>query len=175
MTDRTRTWLVNRWRIARIAHVTGHASWWVFVVGLLTAEKEMFGLPRRYADYTADSPFGTEFGWTAYTPVTDRSEIADFFYSTNCIATAAAVALTVTVLAAVVEAVAAGRWAAGVGTVLAPVIGAAVIIGALQTSPGHFSGGVQLSPVLVFVLVLLGVAIREVWSRRFAPLPPREV
>lgn len=171
---------VRRRRTARIAHVTGHVSWWVFVVGLLIVEMETFGLPRRYADYAAaDSLFGTglgqsDFGWTAYTPLTDGPLIIDSITSANIVATVTVVALAVTVLAAVVDAVAVRRWPAGIGTVLAPVLGAAIILMALQTRSSHFGGGLQLNPILVFAVVLVGVAIREVWSRRFAPRLQRE-
>jgi len=68
----------RRFVTARIAHVTGAVSWWVFVVARLMTEMNSapmnFGLPRRYADYD-ESIFGVglghkDFGWTAYEPLT---------------------------------------------------------------------------------------------------------
>lgn len=163
----------GRYLIARVARVTGDVLWWVFVVARLISEMTSFGLPRRYTDY-GESIFGVglgqgDFGWTAYEPLTDQppSTLADPFYSANIIATVAAVALAVTVLAAVVEAVAVGRWPAGVATILTPAVGAGVILTALYYRSG-FAGELQLNLNVVFVLVLLGVAVREVWSRAWA-------
>lgn len=135
------------------------------------------GMPRRYADYSADSIFGSglgqaDYGWTAYEPLTDRppSALADPFYSANIIVTVSVAALAVTVIAALVEAVLGRRWLSGAGTVLAPIIGAAIILTALYERAGFLGGGqLDLPPLLVFLLVLLGVAAREVWSRALAP------
>ena len=150
----------------------------VFVVARLMAEMNtaaMFsGLPRRYADY-GDSIFGVglghkDFGWTAYGPLTNYppSPVNDPFFVANVISTAAVVALAITVIAAVVEAVLGRRWPAGVATILTPVAGAGIILTALYyRSP--FTSGIQLNLLLVLVLVLLGVAVREVWSRVWAP------
>ena len=86
----------------------------------------------------------------------------------NLVSSVAVFALVVTVIVAVVEAVAVGRWPAGVATILTPVAGAGVILTALYYRSG-FAGGPQPSLTVVFVLVLLGVAIRETWSRVWAP------
>ncbi|WP_235654181.1 hypothetical protein [Mycolicibacterium houstonense] len=155
--------------------MVGDSAWWAFVVGGLVAETNSFGFPRRYADYRSESIFGvglghSDFGWTAYEPLTDRtsSPMLDFFYSVNAVLSIAAAALAATVIAAVVDAVAVGRWPAGVATILAPIAGAGVIVTAL-----HYRSGMDLT--VVFVLVLLGVAIREAWSRVWAPRPQREI
>lgn len=163
----------------RVARVAGHVSWWVFVVARLMSGLglTMGGMPRRYADYNADSIFGSglggaDYGWAAYTPLTDRppSALADPFDSANIISTVAFIALTVTVIAALVEAVLARRWLVGAATVLAPVVGAVIILIALYERVGFIGGGhFGLRPLVVFVLVLFGVAVREVWSRVLAP------
>lgn len=161
------------------ARVTGHVGWWVFVVARLMSELGLTmggGLPRRYADYGADSVFGTglgqaDFGWTAYEPLTDRppSGLSDPFYASNVLATVTVAALAVAVIAALFEAVLGRRWLLGVGTVLAPVIGAVIILTALYERAGYLGSGYLDLPVLVvFALVLLGIAIREVWSRVWA-------
>jgi hypothetical protein len=136
------------------------------------------GLPRRYADYD-DSIFGvglghTDFGWTAYEPLTNHppSALNDGFFIVNVIASVAVVALAVTVIAAVVEAVSVARWPAGIATILTPIAGAALILCALYYGTG-FGGGLRLNLLIVFALVLLGIAIREVWSRVWAPRPTR--
>ncbi|MGV0773210.1 hypothetical protein [Mycobacterium syngnathidarum] len=165
---------------ARISRITGHVSWWVFVVARLMSELGLTvggGMPRRYADFTGDSLFGSglghdDYGWTAYTPLTDRppSAPADPFFTANLIAAVAVIALAVTVVAALVEAVVERRWLVGAGTVLAPILGAAIILTALYERAGFLGGAhFDLSPLLVFLLVLLGVAVREVWSRALAP------
>lgn len=162
--------------IARIAHVTGDGGWWVFVVARLMAEMTSYGLPRRYADYSSGSLFTTALnqadrGWTAYAPLTDHLPPApsDRFFAADIISACVIGALAVVIIAAVVEAIAVGRWPAGAGTVAAPVLGAAVMLAALHERAGNPFGGLQLNLVIVFVLVLVGVAFREVWSRCFAP------
>lgn len=157
-------WAVDRLRRVRVARVVGHVSWWVFVVARLMSDWGLAtgGMPRRYADY----------GWSAYEPLTDRppSGISEHFFNTNVIATVAVAALAATVIAAVVEAILCRRWLLGAGTVLAPVTGAAIILTALYERAGYLGGGQLHLPLLtVFMLVLLGVAVREVWSRGVVP------
>ena len=172
----------RRFDTARIAHATGAVSWWVFVVARLMTEMNSarlnFGLPRRYADYD-DSIFGVglghkDFDWTAYEPRTDHppSPLNDVFFLANVMASVAAVALAITAIAAVVEAMSVARWPAGIATILAPIAGAAVMLTALHYGTG-FGGGLKLNLLIVFALVLAGVAIREVWSRVWAPRPTR--
>lgn len=180
MTGSTDTALMDRLRRMLAARVTGHVSWWVFVVARLMSELGLTlggGLPRRYADYGEGSIFGTglghgDFGWTAYEPLTDRppSGLSDPLHAANIIATVSVAALAVTVIAALVEAILGRRWLLGAGTVIAPVTGAAIILTALYERAGYLGGGhLDLPVLMVFVLVLLGVATREVWSRVILP------
>lgn len=144
----------------RGVRVVGHVFWWIFVVSELLTERPIVGMPRRYADYVA-----VDDGWTAYTPLTP----SDGFVAVNVLSTASLIALVVTVAAAFVEAVACRRWVAGVVTVLAPIIGALIVI---VGSAARYSGvwdDVQLRPVLAAGVVLVGVAVREVWARGCAP------
>lgn len=172
----------RRFVTARIAHVTGAVSWWVFVVARLMTEMNSAawnsGLPRRYADYD-DSIFGVglghnDFGWTAYEPLTNHppSPLNDVFFLANVMASVTVVALAITAIAAVVEAVSVARWPAGIATILTPVTGAAIILSALYYGTG-FGSGLQLNLLIVFALVLVGIAVREVWSRVWAPRPTR--
>lgn len=172
----------RRFVTARIARVTGAVSWWVFVVARLMAEMNSAarnsGLPRRYADYD-ESIFGVglghnDFGWTAYEPLTDHppSALSDGFFVVNVIASVAVVALAITAIAAVVEAISVARWPTGIATILAPITGGAIILSALYYGTG-FGSGLQLNLLIVFALVLVGIAVREVWSRVWAPRPTR--
>lgn len=149
----------------------GHIAWWIFVVAQLMASGPGFGgLPGRYAPYLPNS------GWTAYTPLTDAGTgwatsgpFTAGFTDANVLATTAAVALLVTIVAAFGEAVTYRSWATGGLTVAAPVIGGALVFVAIAAQRGDIWGGVYLRPMLAALIVLLGVAIREVWSRGFAP------
>nr|WP_234880519.1 hypothetical protein [Mycolicibacterium phocaicum] len=172
----------RRFVTARIAHVTGAVSWWVFVVARLMTEMNSapmnFGLPRRYADYD-ESIFGVglghkDFGWTAYEPLTGHppSSLNDGFFIMNVLSTVAVVALAITAIAAVVEAISVARWPTGIATILAPITGGAIILSALYHGTG-FGGGLKLNLLIVFALVLVGIAIRELWSRVWAPRPTR--
>ncbi|MGV0771775.1 hypothetical protein [Mycobacterium syngnathidarum] len=171
----------KRFTTARIACGVGHVSWWVFVIGGLTAEMNSFGLTRRYTDCSSESIFGvglgqSDVGWVACEPLTDQppSPMTDFFSSVNAVASVAAAAVAVTVIAAVVEAFAVSRWPAGVATILTPIFGSALILITLHYRHAA-AGGPELNIIAVFVLVLLGVAVREMWSRVWAPRPQREV
>ncbi|MCV7194147.1 hypothetical protein [Mycolicibacterium brumae] len=166
----------RRYLAARIAHVSGDVAWWVFVVGALLSEVDGYYTPRRYADYD-ESIFGvglgqSDAGWTGYEPLTDMASRSAAITVMDTLAVCTAIALAVTVIAAVVEAVTVGRWPAGVATVVTPIVGAAVILGALHYRSG-FADGLQLNMLVVFALVLLGVGVREVWSRVWAPRPQR--
>jgi len=165
----------RRYVLARIAHVTGDVAWWVFVVARLMVEIYAYGLSRRYVDYS-HSLFTTVFnqadrGWTSYTPQTDHLPPAphDSFLAADVIAACAIGALAVVITTAVIEAIAVGHWRAGIGTIAAPIAGAAVILFALHERTGGFVGGQQLNTFIAFVLVLAGVACRQVWSQALAP------
>lgn len=166
----------KRYLAARVARVIGDAAWWVFVVGALLGEIDGYYTPRRYADYD-ESIFGVglrqgEDGWAAYEPLTDMDSRSAAITAMDTIAVCTVLALAVTVIAAVVGAVVAGRWPAGIATIVTPIFGAALILTALHYRSG-FAGGLQLNLIMVLVLVLIGIAAREVWSRAWAPRPVR--
>lgn len=151
-------------RAKRIATVAGHVAWWVFVVARLMSELGLTlpGAPRRYADY-----LGEDTGWTAYSPLTYAdSGWRDPFAQANVLTTIWLAALVVTVLAAVVQAVIVRRLWRGVATVAAPVIGGLIILWSLAHRDGYLGvNGPQLPILVVLVLVLIGVAVRELGSR----------
>jgi len=146
----------------RIARVIGHVGWWVFVLGaVFTRFVQPIGFgPRRYADYLSTE----DHGWTAYLPLTD-DVFDDRFAEANIFATVTLVAAVVVLLAAITEAVLGRRLVTGLLTIAAPLVGGALVF--LVARGGIDSA--QLRPVILFALALLGVAIREVWSRALAP------
>lgn len=108
------------------------------------------------------------FGWTAYTPLTDLPRrYADYapsdgFSSTETISL---IAFCLLVLAALVEAVAAGRVLPGITTIAIPFATATLIWYALPRGHETFT----LAPIPALFVILMAVAIRELWERRFAP------
>lgn len=143
----------------------GHVGWWIFVVAQLMSSVPGFGgMPSRY-------------GWTSYTPLTDAgtgwADSTPFdsgFSDANVLSTVAVVALIVTIVAALGEAISYRRWTfGGLVTVAAPVVGGALVMAGIGAQHGELWSGVYLRPMLAALIVLLGVAIREVWSRRLAP------
>lgn len=150
--------------VMRIAAVTGHVAWWVFVVARLMSELGMSipGGSSRYWTMVTSDP-----GWTAYTPLTDANGAwRDPFAEANVLTTVWLAALVVTVVAAVVQAALVRRLWRGLAAVAAPVIGGAIILWALAHRDGYLGvSGPQLPILVVFVLVLVGVAVRELGSR----------
>lgn len=162
---------MTRQRVFALARITGHAAWWVFVVGTLVAGGiTWLGIDQDY--YRPFIPSSDE--WTAYTPLTDET-----FVGAEAIDVAmlysydrwthgemlSALAFVVVLIAAVVEAVSAGRLRQGVVTVLAPCAALGLLVIA---TPGTIDdSGLELGAAVS--LTLAAVAIREVWARGFAP------
>ncbi|GAB4585547.1 hypothetical protein Ntsu_33790 [Nocardia sp. IFM 10818] len=108
-----------------------------------------------------------DFGWTAYTPLSDQPRRYADYLPSNGFDAMGAVSLTafcLLVLAAIAAAVTAGRLAAGIVTVAVPFAAGALIWLALPR--GH--SGFSLQPVATLVVILMAVAIREVWEWRLA-------
>ena len=61
---------MTRHRVFSLARTTGHAAWWVFMVATLFAGGITWTGVSRYGNYRATS-FTKEYGWTAYTGLTD--------------------------------------------------------------------------------------------------------
>lgn len=155
----------------QITKATGRAAWWVFVVARLMSELGLAlpSAPRRYADY-----LGGGSGWTAYSPLPYADDgWHDPFAQANVLTTVWLVALLVTVVAAVAQATLARRLWRGVATVAAPVLGGLIILWSLAHRDGYLGvGGPQLPTLAVFVLVLIGIAVRELGSRLDVPSRP---
>lgn len=141
--------------------------WWVFVVAALFAG----GITWWMEHVAVDASFvgGGPHGWTAYTPTTDLGYV-DLIGSSapewwQDPAVYAFAAFVVVVISAIVDALAARRLLAGIITVLTPFV--ALVLFVIAT-PGAIDG-VFLRSTVAMVLVLVGVAIREVWMRAGAP------
>lgn len=139
--DRTR-----RSRTEILVRIVGHTAWWVFVVTCMSRDFGPSG-PVRYRSYIPLTDVGSD-------------PFASGFATYNTLTVAALLAISVTVIAAILEAILSRNLLVGVATVLTPIVGAILVWFAVDS----------LRPELAVPLVLLGVAIREVWSRGFAPL-----
>lgn len=155
---------MTRIQISRSAQITGHVAWWIFIVATLFAG----GIT--WLGQGGEGMFSRRtFGWTAYTPLTDTTVgIANFTAPTPYEwwtepEVFSAIAFAVVLIAAAAEAVAVGRVVAGVATVIAPVVALGIL---LVTTPGVIDGW-QLGTMTTMGAVLLAVAVREIWARRF--------
>ncbi|MUM16347.1 cytochrome c-type biogenesis protein CcmH [Mycobacterium sp. CBMA271] len=144
---------MSRIQVFSAARATGNAAWWAFVVAALVNR----GLSPR------------DWGWTAYTPLTDgapRSD-ADFVLLDPAVQPESVVlwgAFGVVVIAAIVELAIVRRWTAA-GSVFIPFASLGVIAYAF----GELDRTIIWAPTAVVFFVLVAVAMRQVWMRRFAP------
>ncbi|AYF76977.1 hypothetical protein D7D52_27810 [Nocardia yunnanensis] len=133
--------------------------WWVFIAATMVAggiawfgnrdqddagwivHWSALGAPRRYTDYLPSDGFDITPGMTF-------------------------VAFCLLVLAALAEAVAVRRVAAGIVTVAVPFVTAALIWAAMPR--GHWNS--FLEPVPAVLVILTAVTIREAWARRLSIL-----
>ena len=162
-------------RVFPIARATGHIAWWIFVVTTLFAGGISWaGVGNRLDDGFLDASFtARSSGWTAYTPLTDTPVgIANFsasppydrwtdpeFWSI--------VAFSVVLIAAVIEAISVRRTLPGVVTIAAPCVALGLL---LLATPGTLDR-VEFDTMTAMAVVLVAIAVREVWARRFAPSP----
>ncbi|MEU9804786.1 hypothetical protein [Mycobacterium sp. NPDC050853] len=137
------------------ARITGNAAWWVFVIAVLVNR----GL----------SPQGWDFGWTAYTPLTDGmprhyADYVPFDPTVQMVGVVVFIAFVIVVISAVVELLIIRRWRAVV-TVLIPFVS----LGLIAYAFGDLDRTIMWSPTAILVFVLAAVTIRQFWMRRFAP------
>lgn len=157
---------MTRHRTFTAARNTGHIAWWVFVVATL------FAGGVTWLGLGEEAPFSTRTtGWTSYTPLTDYpvsianlAGPAPYEWWTEP-EVFAALAFAVVVLAAAVEAIAVRQLVPGVVTIAAPLVALVILIFVTPTVFTSF----ELTKIPTMALVLLAVAVREVWARRFAP------
>jgi heme/copper-type cytochrome/quinol oxidase subunit 1 len=151
---------MTRHCVFSLARTIGHCSWWAFVVATLFAG----GIARTRG----------EWGWTAYTPLTESPVAVTSFGSYDPwtgLEVWSVIAFVVVLIAAAVEAVAARQVVPGVVTVAAPCVAFGLL---LLGTPGVLDI-VRFGTMQTLCVVLVAVAVREVWARRFAPRPTTEV
>jgi hypothetical protein len=149
------------------ARITGHVMWWVFAVAALFAGGITWWMEYRAIDASFVS--GGPDGWTVYTPMTGTGFV-DLIGSSapewwQGPAVYAFAAFVLVVVAATVDAFAARHFIAGIVTVVVPFLALALFV---LATPGAIDG-IFLHPTVSLVLVLVGVAVREVWMRAGAP------
>ena len=163
---------MTRHRAFSLARIVGHSAWWIFVVATLFAGGITWTGVSRYGHYIGATSFTKEYGWTAYTGLTDAPvAIANFAGSSydpwSDPELLSAIAFGAVLIAAVVEAIAVRRLAPGIVTVAAPCVAFGLL---LLATPGVLES-VGLDTLTIMAIVLIAVAVREVWARRFAPNP----
>lgn len=148
---------MNSGQLLVSARIVGHVMWWVFVVSALFAGGITWWSPYE----SLGAPFGgwaigSGSGFIAFSPGPQWWQDPAVY---------APVAFVLVVVAAVVDAVAARGLIAGIVTVAVPFIALGFFV---LATPGGIDG-VFLHSAVSLVLVLVGVAIREVWMRAGAP------
>ena len=155
-----------------LALITGHVAWWVFVVVTLFAGGITWTGASEYLGPTS----GT--GWSgnrqAYSEITAPVAIANFTGASSFehdpwtqLEVLSVTAFAVVLLAAVIEAIASRQVVPGIVTVAAPCVAFGLL---LSATPGVLDS-IQFGTMQTLGVVLVAVAVREVWARRFAPGP----
>lgn len=164
---------MSRHRVFSLARTTGHAAWWIFVVATLFAGGITWTGVSRYGNYIGATSFTKEYGWTAYTGLTDSPVgIADYLGSSSYdpwrdFELWSAIAFGAVLIAAVVEAISAREVLPGLVTVAAPCVAFGLL---LLVTPGVLDT-VGFDTMATMAVVLIAVAVREIWARWFAPRP----
>ncbi|PZU01675.1 MAG: hypothetical protein DI630_11470 [Gordonia sp. (in: high G+C Gram-positive bacteria)] len=171
---------MNRYRVFSLTRITGHVSWWVFVVVTLFAG----GITWTGASEYLGPASGT--GWSgnrqAYSEIKAPVAIANFTGTSSFDANPwpgsgadpwtqlevlSVIAFAVVIIAAVIEAVSSRQVVPGIVTVAAPCVAFGLL---LLATPGVLDS-VRFGTMQTLGVVLVAVAVREVWARRFAPRP----
>ena len=127
--------------------------------------------------YVVDGAFSARSGTTytgAYTPYSDDDVFSDFYaFGSSSSDTwtelelLSVVAFVLVLIAAAIEAISVRQVPPGIVTVAAPCAAFGLL---LLATPGVLDS-VQLGTMTTIGVVLVAVAVREVWARRFAPQP----
>ena len=163
---------MNRYRVFSLTRITGHVSWWVFVVVTLFAG----GITWTGASEYLGPASGT--GWSgnrqAYSEIKAPVAIANFTGTSSFehdpwtqLEVLSVIAFAVVIIAAVIEAVSSRQVVPGIVTVAAPCVAFGLL---LLATPGVLDS-VRFGTMQTLGVVLVAVAVRELWARRFAPRP----
>lgn len=159
-------------RVFPLARITGHVAWWVFVVVTLFAG----GITWTGASEYLGSASGTVWSENrqAYSEITAPVAIANFTGASSFehdpwtqLEVLSVTAFAVVLLAAVIEAIASRQVVPGIVTIAAPCAAFGLL---LLATPGVLDS-VRFGTMQTLGVVLIAVAVREVWARRFAPRP----
>ena len=160
--------MVRRW-----ARPVGHVGWWTFVVATLYAGGVYWWGSRQ----GIGAPMMHNGSWSVYVPLTSGAGYEDipadtfsFWRATStdnwhAPSTCALIAFVVVVLAATIEALTARRVGPGIVTVAVPFISLGLFV---LATPDTFDG-IRLKWELAMSITLVGIAIREVWTRFLLP------
>lgn len=138
-----------------VSRVVGHAAWWVFVLSIVL---QRVMVTRVTYEGAYEPVFGTGLGssgsWAR------RSYW--WFESLDALVVISLLALVLVVAAAAVESVSLRGWSTKLANVAVPLVAAAWIVWVNEFLV------TAISVYLVLLLMLLGVALREVWARYYA-------
>lgn len=159
-------------RVSPIARITGHVAWWVFVVVTLFAGGVTWTGATEYLGPTFDT------GWSgnqqAYSEIKAPVAIANFTGGSSFdhdpwtqLEVLSVIAFAVVIVAAVIEVIASRQMVPGIVTVAAPCVAFGLL---LLATPGVLDS-VRLGTMQTLGVVLVAVAVREMWARGFAPRP----
>ncbi|WP_157535292.1 hypothetical protein [Nocardia inohanensis] len=149
---------MTRYQRFRTAQISGHVSWWVFIVAAML-DRGITWFDSSEADF---------FPWDPYAPLTDMPRrYADYLPSDGFehLGVTSLIGFCLLVLSALAEAVVVRRFIAGIVTVTVPFVAALLIWSALPGGHRNF----VLMPFTALLVILIAVAIREAWERKFAP------
>lgn len=161
---------MSRSRVERFARVGGHISWWVFVVATLFAG----GINWWDRHSTIAASFADDVGWTMYTPLTGSGYVDvqweptyDHWWQSPGIY--GFIAFVVVVIAAVIDACVGGRILPGIITAVVPF----AALGLFVLATPDAIEGVEPDTIVSMLMVMVAIALREVWMRAGPPARAR--
>ncbi|WP_330185112.1 hypothetical protein OHB26_16905 [Nocardia sp. NBC_01503] len=150
---------MTRLRLYKIARITGHVSWWAFVVAVLlgTTTTASIGWSRERVQCSTGNPT---------LQVCSSLATRDVPPGVDILATYATVALGFAVVAAITEAITVSQRIPGVFTIAVPIAAATVTIKVLNGTSWWEN---SFDSARTVTLVAAAIAVREAWAYKFAP------
>ncbi|MGW2660796.1 hypothetical protein ACWCW7_07500 [Nocardia tengchongensis] len=158
---------MTRLGLFQIARVVGQVAWWVFIAAVLLATA------------TAAEPVNPSPADTSDCGTSESVVIASCVYvvvprqswASYAMTPYATAAFVLVLLVAVTEAVVAGRMVPGLITIAAPVASALIILNTLTRTRWWYG---TPDAAQTAALIVIAIAIREVWVHHFAPNPAKD-